>query len=298
MSDGILAAYLLGVDNVRNENNKKIKAEFADVADFADSDEIEKRATVTTWLPDGKDNEAATIEYPDLNHNLRFDVPPTEAIDYFKLKKIVTKKQFDKLLSDSRFAAFTVSGVYQKDLLEAFKSEIQSALQNGTTQNDLVKRFKDILSGASHKELGNFHLETIARTNMQIAYGVGRRREMEDVSDILPFWERSAVLDDRVRPKHRAMHGIILPADHPFWNTHYAPDDFNCRCTVTALLDMPNGYDVNKPNSETTLAMDSDGIPSKAEIGTQVVDLAPGNFRGIPKGADLREVFEKLFERD
>ena len=39
-----------------------------------------------------------------------------------------------------------------------------------------------------------------------------------------------AVLDARTRPEHRAWHGLILPIDHPLWDTHYPPNGWGCRC--------------------------------------------------------------------
>ncbi len=38
--------------------------------------------------------------------------------------------------------------------------------------------------------------------------------------------------DNRVRPAHRALHGITLPPDDPFWRSYYPPNDWGCRCTV------------------------------------------------------------------
>ncbi len=36
--------------------------------------------------------------------------------------------------------------------------------------------------------------------------------------------------DGRVREEHRALHGITLPPSDPFWDTHYPPNGWNCRC--------------------------------------------------------------------
>jgi SPP1 gp7 family putative phage head morphogenesis protein len=45
----------------------------------------------------------------------------------------------------------------------------------------------------------------------------------------------STVGDARVRAEHKAMDGITLPANHPFWNTAYPPNGFKCRCDVDRL---------------------------------------------------------------
>jgi uncharacterized protein with gpF-like domain len=144
LADGLLASYLLATSQVREETQPG-------AASFADPIE------------------------------LGFDVTPSDAVEYFKRKQVVTRKQFDLLSEDARAAAFTVAGVYKTDILEGFKSEIASALEIGTAQGKVIKRFREILAGAGHQQLGAFHLETVFRTNMQVAYGVGR----------LARWKRS-----------------------------------------------------------------------------------------------------------
>lgn len=38
--------------------------------------------------------------------------------------------------------------------------------------------------------------------------------------------------DDRVRESHEELDGITLPKNHPFWDTYYPPNGWNCRCTT------------------------------------------------------------------
>jgi SPP1 gp7 family putative phage head morphogenesis protein len=226
-----------------------------------------------------------------------FDLSPDDAIKYFKKKRVVTTTQFNSLAEDARSAAFTVGGVYKKDVLEGFKSEIVGALEKGTAQGKVVQRFKDILAGAGHRELGDFHLETVFRTNMNMAYGVGRRRGLEAVAEDLPYWTYHSVGDDRVRPTHAVLNGLTLPASHEFWATHYPPWGFNCRCSVTASEEPAAGYDHANPSGEGTIYYDRRGMPAKAEIGTSVYDLAVGDFRGVPPQGGLKEVIEAGVKR-
>jgi SPP1 gp7 family putative phage head morphogenesis protein len=224
--------------------------------------------------------------------DVNFNVPPAEAIAYFRNKKVVTRKQFDALFNEARAAAFTVGGLYRQDVLAAFKEEIARALEVGTPQREVIKKFRSILNGARHEPLGEFHLEVVFRTNIQVAYGTGRRRAMEEITDELPLWQYSAVLDDRTRPTHRALDGIILPANHPFWDEHYPPWGFSCRCVTVALASHPNGYNPHNPSGEAQLVYDKSGSPIKAEYGTAVHDLSAGKFQGIPRQGGLRETIE------
>lgn len=38
--------------------------------------------------------------------------------------------------------------------------------------------------------------------------------------------------DDRVRPEHAELEGLVLPMDDPFWRTGTPPNGWGCRCTV------------------------------------------------------------------
>lgn len=260
LGDGLFAAYLLGRYHVKEQADLQT-AQFADPVD------------------------------------MNFDVPPEEAIRYFRSKRVVGSKQFYDLRDEARAAAFTVGGLYREDVLEAFKEEIAVALEEGTPQREVIAKFRSILEGAGHEQLGEFHLETVFRTNVQMAYGVGRRQGMEEIADLLPYWQYSAVLDDRTRPTHRALDGLTLPANHPFWDTHYPPWGWNCRCVVTAVGDVPRGYNHRNPSGEAELAYDKSGSPVKAEHGTAVYDFSAGRFSGVPPQGSLGEVIEAGVER-
>lgn len=285
LSDGILAAYLLGYDSASAENAPLIEKAKSSYTNYSYTNDSYPNYPHSIDFADGDDKRAEKAGPIDL----RFDVPPAEAVDYFQRKRVVTKETFNKLEREAKAAAFTVSGVYREDILEAFKFEIRNALDTGQTQKYVTSQFKEILAGAGHRELGDYHLESITRTNMQMAYGVGRRRAMEETADLLPFWEYSAVGDDRTRPTHRALDGSIYPANHPFWDTHFPPWGFSCRCTAIARLDYPDDYDHRKPNADTTIAYDDDGLPAKAEYLTQVVDLKATKFVGVPKTSSLEK---------
>jgi hypothetical protein len=130
-----------------------------------------------------------------------------------------------------------------------------------------------------------------------MAYGVGRRRALEEVAEDLPYWQYNAVLDDRTRPSHAALDGLIYPADHEFWNEHYPPWGFNCRCNVTAQTSIPHGYNHNNPSGQAEIVYDRRGLPAKAEIGTAIHDLSVGKFRGVPPQGGLQEVIEEASAR-
>jgi len=88
---------------------------------------------------------------------------------------------------------------------------------------------------AAPADLTPWRMETIFRTNVQTSYTTGRYKQMVDQKDAFPFWEYDAVNDSRTRPSHAALDGKIFPADHPFWDTWYPPNGYNCRCGVNPV---------------------------------------------------------------
>lgn len=270
MSDALLAACLLGLDQARQNIQAAVSIQFQDPVQAS------------------------------------FNVPPKEAVEYFQQKKVLRKREFDKLTREAKSGAFTVTGVYREDVLRGFKDELSDALVSGRTQEQTVNRFRKIISGAaSQKLLGDFHLETVFRSNMQMAYGVGRRQGLEQVTEDLPFWQYHSVMDDRTRPHHAALNGLTLAADHSFWNDHYPPWGFNCRCIVTAIASLPEGYDPKNPSGLrdehgeplTQISYDDRGVPAKAEHGTSFYDLAAGKFSGVPPYSSLKSAIEAGVER-
>jgi SPP1 gp7 family putative phage head morphogenesis protein len=61
--------------------------------------------------------------------------------------------------------------------------------------------------------------------------------------------------DDRVRDDHAIYDGITRPMDDPFWDSHFPPCDWGCRCTVTQVDD----------NTEVTAAPELRGVPEPPE---------------------------------
>jgi hypothetical protein len=69
-------------------------------------------------------------------------------------------------------------------------------------------------------------------TNISTSYAAGRWQQLND-PDVKRFYPYKVYRhgDAKVpRPHHLAWDGITLPADDPWWKTHFAPNGWGCHC--------------------------------------------------------------------
>ena len=68
-------------------------------------------------------------------------------------------------------------------------------------------------------------------------YQAGRYKQLKDpdLLKVRPLW-RYKHSDSVVspRPEHVSWDGLVLPHDDPFWQTHYPPNGWGCRCKIYA----------------------------------------------------------------
>ena len=114
-------------------------------------------------------------------------------------------------------------------------------------------------------------LETLVRTQTQLAYGAGRWNANQDpaIQEILWGYEYNTVEDDRVRPNHTALHGTRYAKDSPQLAEVWPPNGYNCRCTMLEI------FDVGTPN------------PPAATVLVEGVEVVPVPDKGWGFNAGL-----------
>ena len=70
----------------------------------------------------------------------------------------------------------------------------------------------------------------------QVAESTSTYYRLMGQTDLFPFWEYRTVGDDKVRPEHAALNGLVLPANDPRWRKIYPPNGWNCRCYVVPRM--------------------------------------------------------------
>jgi SPP1 gp7 family putative phage head morphogenesis protein len=173
------------------------------------------------------------------------NVPFQEAIDFFRNKHNISTTRWDALRGEAHARMFTVAGATKGSVLTDIRAAVDDALANGTTITEFRKQFDKTVAKNGWDFTGKrgWRTRTIFDTNLRSAHAAGRWQQVVRRQRQLQARNPDEVLylvyetagDQRVRPQHRAWDRIIRPVDDPFWDTHYPPNGWGCRCIVRSL---------------------------------------------------------------
>ena len=239
---------------------------------------------------------------------------PKDAIEFLRQKKILAGKVFTKELHDSALAkATTIARLSSLEMTKDIYQSLETAMREGKGFNQWKKELlgeferkgwvfgkdKSVSRGIDGNLLadpktGEYfgtprRLNTIYRVNMQSAYSAARYQRMRDNVDNRPYWQYSAVGDERTRPAHLALSGKIYRYDDPFWATFYPPNGFNCRCSVIALSDRDlKRRGMDKPDDSSEFLVEVERLADKAGNREKTIGfkLPDGTVRVTDKGFD------------
>ncbi len=163
-----------------------------------------------------------------------------EAANRLIERNILSREAFDAASREIQQDAFTVAGEIENDTIETIRDTLAEDIRQGTSLDGFSDRLSERL-GTSR--LGDGHLETVYRTNVQSAFRDGRETLMQDpvVASAFPYQEYVHIGDDRVRDEHARLSQLglngtnVYRRDDPFWDHFTPPWDYNCRCAVNVL---------------------------------------------------------------
>jgi SPP1 gp7 family putative phage head morphogenesis protein len=177
-------------------------------------------------------------------------LPPDRTVRYFEAKGYRMSRAWTDTWQEEHTRWFTVAHVARLDILETIRRSIDEAARSGMTfeqwKTNVVPELqkqgwwgmvRDASLTGTSKDIyvGPRRLRTIYDTNMRMSRAAGQWQRIQARKESHPYlWYRDAG-DRRVRPAHRRWNGIVLPVDHAFWDTHFPPNDWFCRCEVIQL---------------------------------------------------------------
>jgi SPP1 gp7 family putative phage head morphogenesis protein len=153
------------------------------------------------------------------------------AADYLRGKATMTPNVFGKLPDKLKGRAFTAARLDDLAQLRRIQELVAQLPEGGDwkkLRNEIANEIGDVEGAKARAQL-------ILRVNGFEAYAVGRYASAVESSDAFPFWMYVTMDDGKERAEHKVLNGKVLPWDDPFWDTHYPPWDWGCRCMVIKL---------------------------------------------------------------
>jgi len=169
-----------------------------------------------------------------------FARPFTEQIAYFrrKLGNLVPTRFWDDMLAQAHDHGFMVAGAIKADLLTDLAAAVDKAISEGRGIEEFRRDFDAIVrrhgwngwTGQGTVQGEAWRVKTILRTNSYSSYAAGRYAQLK--ASNFKWWIYRHGGSREPRLQHLAWNGLMLPPDHPFWNTFYPPSDWGCSCYV------------------------------------------------------------------
>ena len=194
--------------------------------------------------------------------------PNEAAADYIRGKAVADPTNFGNLPAQLKQRAFAVAGIEQMDVLKRLRDTI-AKLPEGMSWDEAKRDLASEISpctGGDNKA-AKARADFMLRTHGFQAYAVARHQQQMEVIKSFPYWKYETVGDSRVRAGHAALDGKVLRADDPWWQTHYPPWDWGCRCIVVPLdeedameLGVTDGKQMPMPGRSETFTFDPTNV--------------------------------------
>jgi uncharacterized protein with gpF-like domain len=236
------------------------------------------------------------------------DIVPKEALAYLKNKKLQPAFSYKDVWREEHATAFTVAKAMQLDVLSDLHSAVVNAMEKGQSFESFKKNLKpvlqqkgwwgkkemtDPLTGETvNAQLGSDRrLKTIYQVNMRSSYQKGQyERTMQ--SDLHPYLMYRIGPSVNHREDHVSWDGLILPKDDPWWDSHFPPNGWGCKCYTRAVTEVrKKQYEEN--GIPTAPLLDGTGggnIPAKTQAPPlkykTYFNERKGTVEQVPEGVD------------
>lgn len=212
-------------------------------------------------------------------------------------KPAVTRDTFDALLPELRARAMVITDVEDLDVVQRVRDRIARVVGDGEDWDKVRQEIaQDVVpwlgDGADRRA------KVLLRTHGNQVYGLADHEVMERQTEVFPYWQYVSSQDEKVRDSHAVLDGIVLPANDPFWQDHYPPWDWNCRCRVVPLMqedvDAMIEQDKDKPLEERRVLSEGDRerMASQGKLYRTVKRRGTGRA-GVPMDVDVRSPQQK-----
>lgn len=175
--------------------------------------------------------------------------PHLEAADWLRSKPVVSREVFERLLPELQARAFLITGLEAHDELQGIRdliAEVPLGEDWDQAKAAIAERLGPHLTQLDKdgrpdpdatRKASEARAQLLLRTHGFQAYALSQHQVMQRQTGAFPYWQYLSLDDAKVRPTHRALDGIVLPADSPFWADHSPPWEWGCRCRKVPLTE-------------------------------------------------------------
>lgn len=222
---------------------------------------------------------------------------PREAVDFLESKDLRVGFDYRDVWGREHATSFTVAKATRLDILDDLRSALEENLAEGKTFRDFAQRVRpelerkgwwgikeetdpqtgerrQVRTGTPHR------LRTIYRSNMRSARAAGQWERGERRRDTHPYWLYTLGPSREHREQHVGWAGTMLPKDDPWWDDHFPPNGYGCKCGAREVsqgeADRLQREGIQDPAAEAEIDEDT-GQPTgrRRDQRTQVRTEAP-----------------------
>ena len=222
-------------------------------------------------------------------------VEPRQAVAAFERRDLLLPSfRWQDVWQEEHARGVAVAGIMRQDLLQLFADELAQVVAAKSN----LRQFRDSIQPAlekagfwgdveitdpvtGEKRITRFNdrrLRLIYDVNLRGSQAAGQWERIEATKAIKPLIMYRTMRDEFVRASHRPWDGLVLPVDAPFWQTHFPPNGWRCRCKAFAVSEKDvaaykaAGYDIKRE--------------APAEQLVEFVNRRTGSIEQIPRGVD------------
>lgn len=221
-------------------------------------------------------------------------IKPNDAIAAFVARGLLRPSfRWQEVWQAEHARAFAVAGVMRLDILRLIRDEVDGAVTNGTGLEEFTKSLKRKLVGKGwwgnieitdpktgeirKTRFNDQRLALIFDVNMRQSHAAGRWARAQ--RSRMPYMVYRTMRDERVRATHAPWDNVVLPKEHPWWDTHYPPNGWRCRCLA---------FPIDEAGLQQLKATPRSGVKTTAP-DTQWVEFmnrSTGQVERVPRGVD------------
>ncbi|WP_165664387.1 phage minor head protein [Metapseudomonas otitidis] len=218
---------------------------------------------------------------------------PREALDYLRAKGYEVGFDYRDVWQEEHAIAWTVAKAMRLDILEAIRAAVDEAIQEGlpfrefqgglqpllerlgwwgrsTMQDPLTGEERDVQLGSPRR------LRTIYDVNLRTAQAAGQWERIQRTRMTHPYLIYQLGPSREHRPEHRGWSGMVLRSDDPWWQSHYPPNGWGCKCHVRQAS-----------RREAQRLIDAGAQTAAPDLGQmEYVNERTGQVVSVPRGID------------